>query len=86
MTGLGWVVHVLLADANTWRPMLDPVPVDTVWPLLLLPLAVAIAVVYKAIKLDDLRKLPRQATVLSAQIVLFMIAAAGIIWAMVDLP
>ncbi|MEX0654956.1 MAG: hypothetical protein WD534_09680 [Phycisphaeraceae bacterium] len=73
------------ANLIAWRPLLDPVPVDGVWPMLLLPLAVAIAIVYKTIKLDDLARLPRQAALLSAQIIVFMAAAAAIIWVVVEL-
>jgi hypothetical protein len=39
-----------------------------------------VAIVYKTIKLPDLSNLPRQATVLAAQIVAFMILAAIALW------
>ena len=66
-------------------PLRDPVPVGDYWLLLLLPLVVAIAVVYKTIKVYDLSRLPREATILSAQIVAFMILAAAGLWLLTEL-
>jgi len=63
-----------------YRPFLDPLPLDRWWLLLLLPLAAGVAVVYKSIKLPDLRQLPQQAALLAAQIVVFMILAAAALW------
>lgn len=65
-----------------YRPLLDPIPVDDYWLVLLAPLVLAISVVYKAIKLDDLAQLPRQAIHLAGQIVAFMIMAAAALWLM----
>lgn len=75
----------LLTVAAGWRPLLDPLPIEPAWLPMLMVVAVAIAVVYKAIKLGDLRQLPRQAAVLGAQIVVFMILAALAIWVVVEL-
>jgi hypothetical protein len=63
-----------------WRPILDPLPLQSYWLALLLPLAVAIAVAYKTLKLPDLRHLPRQAAQLTVLIVVFMIIAAVALW------
>lgn len=68
-----------------FRPFLDPVPVDRYWMLLLLPMVIAIAVVYKTIKTDRLEKIPREATVLAAQIVAFMVMAAAALWMLTEL-
>lgn len=68
-----------------FRPFLDPVPVDQYWMLLLLPMVIAIAVVYKTIKTDRLEKIPREATVLAAQIVAFMVMAAAALWMLTEL-
>lgn len=61
-----------------WAPFLDPIPIwsDAVWPWLLLPLALAVSVVYKSIKCHSIRQVPREATVIAVWIVLGMIAAA----------
>jgi hypothetical protein len=68
-----------------FRPFLDPVPVDQYWMLMLLPMVAAIAVVYKTIKTDRLEKIPREATVLAAQIVAFMVMAAAALWMLTEL-
>ncbi|MEZ6192679.1 MAG: hypothetical protein R3C45_15500 [Phycisphaerales bacterium] len=68
-----------------FRPFLDPVPVDRYWMLMLLPMVVAIAVVYKTIKTDRLEKIPRETTVLAAQIVAFMVMAAAALWMLTEL-
>ena len=54
----------LLADIRTapYRPFLDPLWgawSDGVWPLLLLPLCVAVAIVYKSIKCRSMSDVPR---------------------------
>lgn len=64
---------------------LEPMPLDDYWLLLLGPLAIAVAVVYKTIKLDDLAKLPRQAAYLAAQILIFMVLAAAALWLATEL-
>jgi len=71
--------------ALAWRPFLEPLPVDDVWMVLLLPLVIAVAVVYKAIKVPDLKDLPRQATLLTAQILIFMVLAAIGLWVLVEI-
>lgn len=66
------------------RPLLDPLPLDDYWLLLLVPLALAIAIVYKTIKTDDLSRLPRQAAVLTGQILAFMALAAAALWLLTE--
>jgi hypothetical protein len=63
-----------------WRPFLVPIPLGGLWPLTVLPLVVAIAVVYKALKLDDVRQWPGQILRLTGQILAFMVLAAVAIW------
>lgn len=77
----GWRQSITMA----WRPLLDPLPVDTYWLWLALPLVLAIAVVYKALKLEDLAKLPAQALFLAAQFVVLMAVAAVILWLITEL-
>jgi hypothetical protein len=67
-----------------WRPLLDPLPLHEQWMWLLLPLSAAIAVVYKTLKLDDLRQLPRQAARLTVLIVVSMIVAAIGLWVLTE--
>ncbi len=62
-----------------------PLPLEHYWLWLLLPLVAGVSIVYKAIKLDDLTKLPWQAFYLFVQILLFMLLAAALIWLIVEL-
>jgi APA family basic amino acid/polyamine antiporter len=48
-------------------------------------LAVAIALIYKTIKLDDLKDLPRETAALTGQIMLFMAVAAAVLWLVTEL-
>jgi len=61
-----------------YRPFLDPIPVwpDAVWPWLLIPLCVAVSLVYKAIKCGSMKEVPREAAVITVWIILGMIGAA----------
>jgi hypothetical protein len=58
-----------------YRPFLDPAPIDRYWLWLLPPLILLVALVYRAIKTEDLRQLPKSAGYLAMQIALFMLLA-----------
>lgn len=68
-----------------FRPFFDPLPIDGYWMLLLIPMVICIAVVYKTIKTDRLHKIPREASILAAQIVAFMVLAALALWMLTEL-
>jgi hypothetical protein len=44
-----------------YRPFLDPLPVWNLWFLLILPLCAAVAVVYKSMKCQSMKQVPREA-------------------------
>lgn len=67
------------------RPFMEPMPLWNHWPWLILPLAVAVAVVYKSIKCRHMRQVPKEAAVLTLWIVVGMAAAAGVLAAVVRL-
>jgi hypothetical protein len=57
----------------------DPLPIWTrtwVWPLLLLPLCLVVALVYKCVRCRDMSTVWREATVLFITIVLGMVVTA----------
>lgn len=67
----------MMAPLLGYTPMLDPMPLSGgLWWLTLLPLALGIALVYKAIKLDDMRRYPKQVAMMTTQIVVVMLALA----------
>ncbi len=66
-------------DQLQYVPFRDPINVDRIWIWLLIPLALLVSVVYKAIKLEHIRQLPRQALIMFAQIIIFMVLAGGLV-------
>jgi hypothetical protein len=64
-----------------WTPFLDPIPIwsNAVWPWFIIPLAVAVALVYKSIKCRSMSLVPREAASIAFWIVTGMIIAALIL-------
>jgi hypothetical protein len=63
-----------------YTPFFDPLPIwakPWFWPLLLLPLCLAVAVVYKCVRCREMSSVPREATGLFITIVLGMILTAA---------
>jgi len=60
----------LATSLLAWTPFLQPAPgVERWWWLLIIPLALGMSIAYKAIRVNDLRELPRASIVMTAQIV-----------------
>ncbi len=59
-----------------WRPILDPLPLDSVWYLLLLPISLGIAMAYKAVRVPEFKDYPKQVAVMAVQTVLAMVGLA----------
>jgi hypothetical protein len=57
-----------------YRLFLDPLPINDYWYLLLIPISIAIALAYKAVRVQDMREYPRHVVVLSIQIIVSMMA------------
>jgi hypothetical protein len=88
MTLAGAVLHGIAVGPVTlaaYRPFLEPLRLDSYWLLLMLPLVIAISMAYKAIKLDNLAYLPREAAFLAVQIMAFMAMAAASLWLLTEL-
>ena len=73
------------APLLAYRPFLDPLPVWDYWAALLLPLTVAVAVVYKSIRCATMSRVPREAASLTVWIVVGMGAAAVVLGGVVEL-
>jgi len=67
------------------RWLLQPLPLDDYWFVLLLPLVIVISIVYKTIKLRNLSQLRREATRLCMRIIFFLMLAAAVIWLVTEL-
>lgn len=57
----------------TWRPFLDPLPLEEAWFLLLIPLALLISIGYKAVRTGDMRRYWRDVVIMTLQVILAMI-------------
>ena len=66
-------------------PIMRPLRFDTYWLLLMIPLVIGISVTYKTIKLEDLSILRREATLMTLQIVIFMVVTAAVIFGLTQL-
>lgn len=85
MIPLAWLALAQEGGGRSTLPFRDPfVAIDPYWLWMMLPLVLAIAVVYKAIKLNDLSRLPREAATLALQITAFMVGAAASVWFIVE--
>jgi hypothetical protein len=67
-----------------WRPFLDPLNLHEYWWAFLVPLSIGIAFTYKAVRVRDLRELPRRTVVLAAQIILGMILLGAAFFAFLE--
>ena len=65
-----------------WRPFLDPIDAHGWWYLLLVPLALGISVVYKAVRVSTLDGYWKQVIVLTAQIVIGIVALGAASYAL----
>lgn len=63
---------------------LEPINVQGYWPWLLIPLAAAIAIVYKTLKVRNVRQVPLAAAGLTLTILIGMAVAAAALWLIAD--
>lgn len=56
-----------------WRPFIDPMDAHDWWFLLLFPIALLVSLSWKAVRIDDVKRLPRPVLVMTAQVVLAML-------------
>jgi hypothetical protein len=66
--------------AVNYIPFIYPLPIwanTWIWPLLLLPLCLAVSVVYKSVRCSTVSRVPREATGLFITIVVGMILTAA---------
>lgn len=62
-----------------YTPFVTPLPIWDWWLLTLIPLCLGVAIVYKAMKTEDLSKLPKQSFLIALWIVGGMGAAAVVL-------
>ena len=76
ITQLGITLAQSSTESRGWVPFVTPLPMWGYWWILLLPILLVVAVVYKTVKTQSLAKVPGEALKLLVYIVLFMSAAA----------
>lgn len=67
-----------------WRPFLDPLNLHAYWWAFLVPLSLGVAWTYRAVRLKDLNKFPRAVALMTAQIVIAMIALGAVSFLFVE--
>src|SRR5947208_16868663 len=63
--------------ADDYVPFVYPLPIWDYWPWLILPLGAGVAIVYKAVKCQSMKTVPREAAVIFAWMLVGFAAAAG---------
>lgn len=64
----------------SYRPFVTPLPVWDYWVWLLIPLCVAVSIVYKTIKCRYVRQIPREALFITLWIIAAMIGVGAGVW------
>ncbi|HYO09759.1 MAG TPA: hypothetical protein VER17_12375 [Tepidisphaeraceae bacterium] len=67
----------LPALADAYVPFVYPLPLWEYWPWLILPLCAGVAIVYKSVKCQTMARVPREALVIFAWMLVGFAAAAG---------
>ncbi|MBC8106613.1 MAG: hypothetical protein H7Z14_08495 [Anaerolineae bacterium] len=67
------------STSTTYRPFITPLPVWDYWILLLIPLCLGVSIVYKAIRVQSINEVPKQALIITAWILGGMAAAAAVL-------
>ncbi len=70
-------MSTLLPALLAWRPFLDPIDIHTGWYVLLVPLALFIAIAYKAVRTKNMDRYYREVGVMTVQIIALMIGLAA---------
>lgn len=52
-----------------WTPFIDPIDANSVWYLLLIPIAIGISLAFKAVRVGDMKKYPRHVAMMTVQII-----------------
>lgn len=73
-------MEVLSEYSYQW-PFVQPLPVWDYWWMLLLPLVMGVGLVWKSLKCQHVRQIPRQTLSISLWIVGGFVAVAGMVYA-----
>ena len=77
-------MNLAVQQLLAYTPFLQPLPgAWNYWYLLLVPLCIGVAVVYKTIKCRTMDLVPREAAVIALWILIGMVSAALVLWGVV---
>jgi hypothetical protein len=73
-----------------FTPLVDPLPaifpaLDNYWLILVIPLVIAISVVYKGTLVATVKRLPKEAATMTAQILILMVVASLALYTLTSL-
>ena len=76
------MIHLL-----AFTPLIDPLPalypgLDDYWLWFVIPLVIAITLVYKGTRVANIRRLPAEAAILATQILVSMVVASVALYAL----
>lgn len=74
----------MLMSVLAWRPFLDPVDAHRWWFVLLIPVALGVALGYKAVRTTDLKRYVPEVLTMTVQIVLGMVGLAAASFVLVE--
>jgi hypothetical protein len=57
-----------------YTPFIDPINVHSTWFWMLIPLSLGVSIVYKALRVGDMKQYPKQVLAMTTQIVIVMVA------------
>lgn len=60
-----------------YRPFIDPLELHDWWWVLIIPMSLFVSIAYKAVRLKTMDKFAQQSLLMTAQIILGMLALAG---------
>ena len=74
-----------LPSVLAYTPFVYPLPIWDYWPWLILPLTLGVSIVYKSVKCQHMRTVPKEALQIFVWILVGMVAAAGALAGVVKL-
>lgn len=72
------------SSTGSHRPFIDPMSINAGWFWILIPLSLCISVAYKAIRVHDIRTLPRQAIAMTIQLILGVAAIGALAYIVIE--
>jgi hypothetical protein len=66
-----------------YRPFLDPLPLQDLWFVLLIPVAALVSLAYKAVRVQDMKQLARQVVAMTIQVIAGMVLLGALLFVVI---